>query len=77
MNENTQVIVRMDESDPSRFMVEVKPSHESHPSRRQVHSQDEVARFAREHQVDPLAIDWNGFMDRLPERKPKAQASQR
>ena len=71
------IVVTEDHADPARLVVELKPSDGSPKSRRPVHGQDEVLRFAREHGVDEKAIDWSGLQDRLPARKDKAAAAQR
>lgn len=77
-NKNAQtIVVNQDSSDPTRLVVEVRPSDGSPKSRRQVRGQDEVLRFAREHGVDEKTIDWNGLQDRLPAHKAQAAASQR
>ncbi|MFC8451598.1 hypothetical protein [Kitasatospora sp. NPDC057223] len=71
------IVVTEDHADPARLVVELKPSDGSPKSRRPVHGQDEVVRFAREHGADEKAIDWNGLQDRLPSHKAKAAATQR
>ncbi len=76
-NKNMQVIVSKDASAPSRFMAEVKPSDGTPKSRRQVRSQIEVTRFASEHGVDKMRIEWNGLLDLLPEHQPQAATAQK
>ncbi|WP_457034127.1 hypothetical protein [Kitasatospora sp. P5_F3] len=71
-----KIVVTEDHSDPARLVVELKPSDGSPKSRRPVHGQDEVLRFAREHGADEKTIDWNGLQDRLPARKANAAATQ-
>lgn len=71
------IVVTEDHADPARLVAELKPSNDSPKSRRLVHGQDEVIRFAREHGVDEKTIDWNGLQGRLPARKAQAAAAQR
>ncbi|WP_329500553.1 hypothetical protein [Kitasatospora herbaricolor] len=71
------IVVTEDHADPARLVVELRPSDGSPKSRRPVHAQDEVLRFAREHAVAEKTIDWNGLQDRLPAHKAKAAATQR